>query len=587
MHLSSPCSGVYVVFEQLQFLNVKCHAMFWPGVYSSCNFQFTRCSTSKVNLYRYPNSTYCFPIVSNEDLDAFVEVFSDVDDFFNMVESNESLAFGTWSYITRKNISAGSFDSSSVNANALAKFVRYAQWQRVAVITHASSHVYVHTVEQFYQIVSSLVTAEVFQVDEFEESVDQVFKRIQGIRYRIIIVALPRRNLNQVLCKRLALKMVWPEYAWLVVVGGYEEEIALSLQCKIGIIIFQPETVWMSSLSGNLSSSCYDKLTLTYVPDIIFCEHDFRPTTVVIYQWDTYPVHIANYTTDDGLGPVSLHHFPYDVPVEVSLIWFLVLALLHLLIFILVTAILALFVRYRHHSSIKASSVSLNMLVFISCYILLTYLVIINLMLLPGYRQTCKKLQDSFCLLRIWGHGFSVPTVTIVAVLLIKLVRIYKLFNSKVVLKKWKCHDGVLAVYVIMLSFPVIMICALDSITSGYKSALVVYNTRYYLDCCGTGQLYGIIVQPVYISVLCSLVVLMAIKTRKIRLGDFKDTKKLVILMLVIFSSFIGFFIYFFIVNIGGSVIIAVSIKQACNSILILGSMVCLFVPKFNFLLEK
>jgi len=430
------------------------------------------------------------------------------------------------------------------------------------------------------------VAVEVFQIGEDAESVDEVLERVRQIRYRIVMVSLPQRSLQQVLCRRLSLTMVWPEYAWLVV--SSQNDATSLLRCKHKMINFYPKKLWTSSLSSNLSRFSYDKLIIgnfTYKSGIAnFCDHVLRPIAVAIYQWDDYPVHIASYSAVNGLGKVSLHRFPYDVPVEASLLWYILFTLLHLLIFILLTVVFVLYVSYRNRSSVKASSVSLSILIFVSCYILLAYLAIINLTLHPGYRRTSKKFQDTLCKLRIWSHGFSMPTVTIVAVLLIKLVRIYKLFNNQVVMKKWKCHDAVLAVYVFLVSFPVLVMCAVDSLSHQYKSALIFSHTRYFIDCRGTGLFY---IQPVYIFMLCSLLVCMAVKTRKIRLGDFKDTKKMVSLMVVVFVSFIGFLIYFFLLRIGRSVIVAAGVKQISTSLLIFGNIFFQFVPKLNFLLKK
>ena len=550
---------------------------------------------SNVSYYRSPNSSICFPLMTNKDMDAFLNAFSNMNKIFIVASDEEFLTLGKWSYKAEKNMSsqtynARAFDSSSTYANALAEFVRFAQWQRVAVITHASSHVYVHTVEQFYQIVSSLVTAEVFQVDEFEESVDQVFKRIQGIGYRIIIVALPRRNLNQVLCKRLAVKMVWPEYAWLVVVGGYEEEITLSLKCKRGIITFQLEEFWVATVSRFVGKSPHGRIGTGFSNTSgtgHFCNHRLKVNAVVIYQWGEHPVHIANYSAENGLGKVSFGHIPYDVPVVSSGVGFVIFLLVQLFIFVALTVALVLYIAHRHQPTVKSSSVSLSVLIFISCYMLLLYSFIINLTVLPGYRKASTRAKDVFCVLRLWTHALSVPTVTILVVILLKLVRIYKLFKNQVVLKKWKCHNLTLAVYVLILIFPIVILCAAQSLTQ-YKSTVIISNGEYYLDCRGNVLEYLLIIQLAYILVLCSLVILMAIKTRNVEFEDFKGTRKMIILMFAVIGIVsLGPANYIVLKSTRNQFLYTIAFSQMTSAYLVLTVVIFQFIPKFQFLFIK
>jgi len=93
------------------------------------------CSNSTISLFRYPNSSFCFPIVSSEDVDAFLGIFSDVVKIFDMALDSKSLGLGTWSCEAVGNGGTGSFELSSLYAGALAEFVGFAQWRRMVVVS--------------------------------------------------------------------------------------------------------------------------------------------------------------------------------------------------------------------------------------------------------------------------------------------------------------------------------------------------------------------------------------------------------------------------------------------------------------------
>ncbi len=167
-----------------------------------------------------PYSTFCFPEINNEDnVDSIVAWYSDASKVITSGrgEHNASLFYGNWSYsgaYGNSNITygPGAYTLTLLYAKSITEFIKHAKWKRIALITH-SSDFFRLTSEHLVHCLDSNSSPRVLQFPE--QSVDRILRTIQYLKYRIIIVILPQHYLNQILCKRLLLKLEWPAYAWL------------------------------------------------------------------------------------------------------------------------------------------------------------------------------------------------------------------------------------------------------------------------------------------------------------------------------------------------------------------------------------
>ncbi len=355
---------------------------------------------------------------------------------------------------------------------------------------------------------------------------DRILRTIQYLKYRIIIVILPQHYLNQILCKRLLLELEWPAYAWLVI--DLNEGTPVQQACmKMAIVFSHIET---NAIASNIECSKLETFSKNSSASpqscrLYFIEYD----TIVIHLWMSNPVCISNYSASLGFSYFFLDKIPDDsVPVESSLAWFVTFSLLHCLIFITLSVTLVAYLFYRKKPSIKATSVTLNIMTFISCYLLLVYLVAHNVDTYPGYARVSLPVRNFVCQIRLYFYGMSIPSVVIMSVILVRLIRVHRRFHShKVLKKKWECHNLTLAAYVALLTLPMVLLRVLQTFLNDFERFEVITPLhKYFIVCRGTMDFEWGIGHFTYIGVLSSLLVVISIKTRTIRLKNFKETKQ-------------------------------------------------------------
>ena len=80
-------------------------------------------------------------------------------------------------------------DSKTMTSTLLV-FINYNKWRRVAFITHLTNKFYLEPIEQFYHNFTSAFEIYLSQILEGEKAIDRSLKRIQKMKYRVIIVSL-------------------------------------------------------------------------------------------------------------------------------------------------------------------------------------------------------------------------------------------------------------------------------------------------------------------------------------------------------------------------------------------------------------
>ena len=201
---------------------------------------------------------------------------------------------------------------------------------------------------------------------------------------------------------------------------------------------------------------------------------------------------------------------------------------------IMTTVVLILFIYYRNEPEIKATSPKLSLLMFLGCYLLITG-VSVNTV---GYSFQVPSNWDF--ILRA-GCGFVIWCVSIganliFATLLVRMLRIYHIFNSyKKTGKLWS--DGIMFAIVTIIIAVSILVLLIWSLVDTYSLKTIETFKQDFED----GEFpYFEVIQicdskhtSLWVSLLlCELgllllaVTILAVMTRKISKENFKDTKK-------------------------------------------------------------
>ena len=226
---------------------------------------------------------------------------------------------------------------------------------------------------------------------------------------------------------------------------------------------------------------------------------------------------------------------------KASLIYTAVLSLFVLVCTILLTIIIILYIHYRKEPEIKSTSVTLSLLMFIGCYMILVYLLLAII-----YTQSLVPSISPFniCTAIVWLSIIGISLPLILATLLVKMLRVFHIFTlyGKIG-KMWS--DGALLVYVLLLVSPCIVVLILWSTIDTYHAETIITEhpgfTEIEQRCISKYLLLWIGFLLVNVVTLVVVLIIVAVKTRKIRQAHFKDTKKvnafLFVLLTIIFLT--------------------------------------------------
>ncbi len=516
--------------------------------------------------------TICYPLCGTTDVYSFVNWYLNVTKYVTFLLSG-SLNSSFISYKTKeiklfyqnciKNINY-SAERLQIVSHALLSFVNYAKWQRIAIITDASNYVYLTIVEQLYSAFESDFDISIFQIFHSETIVHRTLSRIRKLKFRVIIVSLPKKLLNLVMCASVNLDMNWPSYAWLAVDLDDHSSIS-NIYCRQQLIVFQSPCLTYNQISNVVS----------------------------IYMWNDEILHlISSYNLSGGLSQVNLSFIPADLILESLLVFYIVNSTIIIVVGIFLTSVLILYLNYRNKPDIKATGVSLNLLTFLGCYLLLLYLVLLNFNALPNSYRPALAFAKSMCKLQLWFNGLSIPAVLIQAILLVKLIRVFRLFHFFHVINKWRYKDVTLSLYALVLTSPVVLVCTIQTALDPHDSVLTTTTYRgvpiAYYECKSDSEFFWLLAQQVYIFLLSIALIVMAIKTRNIEHARFKDTKKVIALVfvsLVTSLGTVGYYIIFEVIKthpLYGYLLLSVS-----HALFIIECQFFLFLPKILPLVKE
>ena len=223
----------------------------------------------------------------------------------------------------------------------------------------------------------------------------------------------------------------------------------------------------------------------------------------------------------------------YDLPVvNREAFLFPYLLPLPILGFIFNTILLILFIVFRNEPSIKSTSVSLSMLIFIGCYILVGYTACLIIVMV---------IEPDFCIILIWLSGVGLSLPLILATILIKMLRVYHIFTAHKILKR-SAHlsDCALFVYTALIVSPNVILLLLWTAIDRRQRINSFIEHPGFIEIKTTCQYSGygnVWFAPAfaYIFLLSAVVIIVAIRSRKIRLARFKDTKKVNLLIFLLY----------------------------------------------------
>ena len=441
-----------------------------------------------------------------------------------------------------------------------------------------------------------------------------------------ILLSVGPSTAISMLCEAYKRGLMWPKYAWIL--HSYRLDDLLRIRsfkskvnggCRVqkileGIFIFQltkesssfasettylnfshgaghnpyayllHDSVWaLISSSANTRSvsdfkeaptpSQYSKSDSSKV----YVYHNLNSTSSLVSIYDSTSHTLTNVNeiifTDYELPIVNKEAFlvPYLLPLPV-------------LSFIFNTILLVLYIVFRNEPSIKSTSVSFSMLMLIGCYFLAAYTV--SLIVVEPYPL-------DFCMAHIWlsATGLSIPLIC--ATILVKMLRVYHIFTSFQILKR-SAHlsDCALLVYTILILLPnIILLILWTAIDPRYRVDSFTEHPGYIeteLRCRSSNyELTWFALSLAYLFLLSAAVIIVAIKSRNIRLAQFKDTKKVNVLIFLLCIVGICMFSLWKVFRDLGFVLHSLFVLYAGHLLMAFLCQIILFVPKIWPAIQK
>ena len=214
-----------------------------------------------------------------------------------------------------------------------------------------------------------------------------------------------------------------------------------------------------------------------------------------------------------------------------------------------ITGNLVLYFVFRKEPEVKATSVSVSMCMFLSCYLLVSFL---PLLLMEGEPISHTNTSATFlCTALVWFSISGISFSLIFATLIVKMLRVYLIFSNPFAYRKKLFSNSALFVYILIIVSPTVCILvflsALDEFTKIPAMNQMKSHTFVYDECQNKHTILWGLLLFIYNVILVSSLAILAIASSSIRYKNFNDAKATnAFTYLSIFNAFVTTLYWYF-----------------------------------------
>ena len=219
---------------------------------------------------------------------------------------------------------------------------------------------------------------------------------------------------------------------------------------------------------------------------------------------------------------------------------------------VLITIVMVLFLYNREMAVIKATSWKLSILQFLSCYALCISMILVTLQV----QYSCMI----YCFIQLFLQVIAINLIVVVS--FVRVYRVHQIFHNKTLRAlDWQYSDRFLTFLAVMFSLIPVMILVPWYSISGTKG--LIFSSAHKIEFNGISRHYSVVqqyctigtIQPsvifplliiMYLHLFMTANIVFALRTRK-SYTNFKDTKKLILLVLTMWVLHIIFSVILFI----------------------------------------
>ena len=355
-------------------------------------------------------------------------------------------------------------------ADSFLTFVKSLNWNKFGLITN-SRDIYLRRLAFYLEYVAKEHNMTVFPVVDTHNglklriSVESLLQKIEISEAKVLVVLT--EEAPQILCAAYARGMVWPYYGW--VIYGYTSPDLTNFPACTGSFSYLEGSVFPTyytypTTKASLEDTAFGLLykssaqaTLLNTdlktallrlpvpgiqPNLTF--HDIQNNTPAVYFLQvrngtaTRVATVLNGTVAENQW-LQEEQLPRGrLLVRVNTVYPTWLAAIEVIVCgLLITVTLILHIWYRNEPEVKATSWSLSLFILFGCYIFAAYLVLLII------QVSVISSSINICFFLVWFSGVGVSYPLILAVVLVKLGRIYRIFYHHSHIGK-ACSNGAL-----------------------------------------------------------------------------------------------------------------------------------------------
>ena len=332
----------------------------------------------------------------------------------------------------------------------------------------------------------------------------------------------------------------------------------------------------VSELIGNGLNNSSRSEQFSSIVIAIYQTINSSPKQVAVYDPHKSRLVFDNFSTGISLPSEDLDRVYWTLPPQLDII--LTAGLVACVLFIFVN--MCLYIYYRRAPEMKASSVEISMIIYISCYIMCVGCGI-------HLKTSTHIVQHTTvpCTVVIWAtQPWGDLTL---ATLLVQVARIYHIFNYFGRIKKY-ATDRNLLVVIALIFLGKVVILSLWTALDPYRTVEVkAYHSEgkppYYEVTQHCYSDYSVVWNSVsfgYTALLTISVAFISYKTRKIRRKDFKNTKKINVFLSVVVTAMAVLALLWWVFRRVGNTAMSQVVLMLLYLLLPVACQACLFCPK-------
>ena len=306
-----------------------------------------------------------------------------------------------------------------------------------------------------------------------------------------------------------------------------QDKITTVIEDQLANLSFQGAGGW---IQFNQHRSTTSQRTVHSLVEIMWILDNGRQQHVGLYN----PLDPSNFHVRINASSLPNDNYVYEIRfIHIPLSAAVILYGLTVSILILTTVQLFFYLHYRRYQPIKATSPHLSMLIFTGCYIFcLAALAEIT-------KDSFKVSQQSYTTLVIILIVLYINAINLTLIpLLVVLLRVVRIFSSKLKSDLGKCWNNV-SLLTITISVTVVLNVLVIPVTileipisfSNYSLKTNDHIIPVHIRAKARADFNGFGLVIAYLLIFLLIISCLAIRTRKIRYKNFKDTKKINLLI--------------------------------------------------------